>query len=567
MKVQKIIYAIILCLATMICQAQIRDKVSIGLADLKSTKIQEFDRIHWLTDYRISEEGNPELPIYRVSYVIPIDAKVTGVTFQSQEKRLFKRDVYIYPSQPPIPVGYADDIAFTLPDKRIYESDAPFPGKLYDIESDDIIYGYRVVTIRIYPFEYVPKNRILNYYPNLEYTVEYESGANSNVIRTETQSVLRADLCKTFIIHLVKNASDVEQFGSNARSLTNGRTVVQQNTPGLRSQGVSILDEIVPEYIIITCDSLKPAFQPLVDWKTKKGIFTIVITVEEIKANYVGSDLAEKIKNYLLEAHTKWGNGLYILLGGDINIIPSRMVKGVGDNLQYPTDKYYSTSSDADWIMNVNQTFTGSDSQSYINFLGRIPMSNTQEIGIIISKITAYEKADNLGDLNYLNNNLYADAYLSIDNGQLYDFYHSYIKSYAVNNAPNHINKYICDNANCSGDYHKYYSYGSKIYSSCTQTTVNGDIELNRDNFLSCLNTGADLGVGKFHFIYHMDHSSNGSMNTSGQDKGESINELDIDNLTNGTSWQILMSGGCNPDIYVGNQWQSRPYRMGQRST
>jgi len=547
MKMLKFTYLIVFCLATIICQAQIRDRVDIQLMDIQLTKTQEFERINWQSAYTTSEEGKPELPVYRVSYVLPIDAKVTGVTFQSQKKQLFKQDVYIYPAQPPVPVGYAEDIAFIRPDKRIYESDTPYPGKLYDIESDVIMHGYHVVTLCIYPFEYIPQSRILNYYPEMEYTLEYESGTNTNIIRPATQSVLRADLAKTFIKHWVKNVSDVEKFGSTARSLSDGRTIVQQNSSGLRSQELSVLDEIVPDYIIITCDSLKPAFQPLVDWKTKKGIFTVCVTTEEINANYTGSDLPEKIRNYLLGAHAKWGDNLFILLGGDINIVPSRMVMG-SSSLQYPADKYYSISDD--WKPNSNHVFFGSNSNSYVNFLGRVLVSNTQEVSTIISKIIAYEKADNLGNLNYLKNNLYADAYLeyqsdSNPNGALTDFHHSKIKNiYVSPYTSGIINKYICDNADCSGSTSRYSLNNSECYNGSFNQ---GNIELNRANFLSCLNTGANLVPGKFHFIYHIDHSNPVSMATSSKDKGQSVNRTDMDNLTNGPSWQILFSGGCKP--------------------
>lgn len=86
-----------------------------------------------------------------------------------------------------------------------------------------------------------------------------------------------------------------------------------------------------------------------------------------------------------------------------------------------------------------------------------------------------------------------------------------------------------------------------KNYSFCSNNGQNGDVELNRDNFLSCLSTGANLGVGKFHFIYHLDHSGPTGVSTSSRDKGQGVNKIDMDNLTNETSYQIFMSGGCHP--------------------
>ncbi|GHT39337.1 hypothetical protein FACS189437_02410 [Bacteroidia bacterium] len=106
-------------------------------SDFKSSKIQEFDRIEWVSDYTTQEVSKPEMPVYRVSYVLPIDAVVSGITFQVQEKQQLQEKMYVYPVQAPVPINHIGSIEFTQPDEKIYTSDAPYPGKLYDIESDD----------------------------------------------------------------------------------------------------------------------------------------------------------------------------------------------------------------------------------------------------------------------------------------------------------------------------------------------------------------------------------------------------------------------------------------------
>jgi hypothetical protein len=547
MKMNRIIGLFILCLTSLICQAQISDKISINKFDIKISKIQEFDQIAWQSDYKTSEEGKPELSYYKVSYVLPIDAVFTGVVFRNKEKLQMEENFYIYPVQPPIPTNNFKSVESIRQDSKVYASNTPYPGKLYELESDDFFQGYHIVTLRIYPFEYIPKSRILNYYSNLEYTIEYITEKNTNVIRPLSQSVWRAGLCRNFIKRLVQNPADVDLFGSNVQNLMEGRKVIQKSNRELRSQNLFVIDEITPDYIIITNSTLQSAFQQLADWKTKKGIFTIIVTTEEIDANYSGSDLQEKIRKYLINAYEKWGNGLYILLGGDINIIPSRNVSGISNSsLSYPTDMYYSSYYSSSWNTGGSNIFTPPTSSLENNLkviLGRIPVSNTQEVNTYINKVISYEKANNIGDLNYLKNNLYADAYIDESNGFLSDFAQSYIISYNTTYVPAHINKkYICDNANCTGSTNRYGSGGS----NCSNG-VNGNIELNRNNFLSLLNSGGSLGIGKFHIIYHMDHSSAHGMGTSSKDKGESIAKADMDNLSNGTSYQILMSGGCNP--------------------
>jgi hypothetical protein len=142
--------------------------------------------------------------------------------------------------------------------------------------------------------------------------------------------------------------------------------------------------------------------------------------------------------------------------------------------------------------------------------------------------------------LNYLKNNLYSDAYLgpvgAAPTDQLNTFAENSIKSIVTNYVPTYINnRFICDDALCTGLVSRY-----PLSTSCPE----GDIELNNTNFISCLNTGTD--VGKFHIIYHMDHGSSQGIATSGIDKGKSVSKVDMGSLANGTSYQILMSGSCH---------------------
>jgi hypothetical protein len=557
---RKIIFWIICCFTTTLCRAQIQDAIRISGQDLKTNKEQVYDRISWQSDYMTNEEGKPELPYYKVSYVVPIDAVVEGITFRNTTKQLLKEKLYIQPAPTPVltnSIQFDEPVQFNE-DTKLYASDTPYPGKLYEIESDDFFHGYHIITFRIYPFEYIPKSRILNYYPNLEYTVEYASVKNANIVKPLAKSIWRAELGKNYVKRLVKNPEDVELFGSNVQKLTEGKNVIQANTGGFRSQTISVADEITPDYIIITSNALKASFQPLADWKTKKGIFTILVTTEEINAGYSGSDLREKIRNYLINAYGKWGT-VYVLLGGDINIMPSINIKSTdpASSLSYPADMYYSAYYSSPWNPSGGNTFTVPAFSSQNNFkviLGRIPVSNTQEVTAYISKIMAYERANNIGDLNYLKNSLYSDAYMSVSSsGYLSNFGMSTIKNNASIYVSSWINnKFICDNANCVVNPAKYGG-------SCP----GGDIELNRDNFLSCLNTGANLGVGKFHIIYHMDHCGPTTMGISNKDKGQNINRVDMDNLTNGTSYQIMMSAGCHPANFaydcIGKHYLMKP--------
>ena len=67
----------------MVCNlsyAQVNDRLSVDKIEIVSEKQNGFDKISWKSDFRTQEVGNPELPIYRVSYVLPVNSIVTGVS-------------------------------------------------------------------------------------------------------------------------------------------------------------------------------------------------------------------------------------------------------------------------------------------------------------------------------------------------------------------------------------------------------------------------------------------------------------------------------------------------------
>ena len=546
-------------------QAQLRGQMQFTREMIKTDKVNGFDKIIGGDGFSTENPGSPELPVLLKSYLIPADADGVTINVQHVSKQKAEGQYDIYPVQPPVPVDAMESISFIEPDPEIYESEAPFPGKAAEIICDEFYMGYRIVTVRLYPLEYLPKRKEL-YTCHIDFSIDYtlaKSPEKEAALVTQHQSLYRYELNKKSVRFRVENPEAVDNYDTKVQKVVQGKTVihdfsaVSNGRAGLRSQAVSVIDEQVPDYIIITDSTLKPSFQPLADWKTKKGIFTVIKTVEEIAPNYQGSDLQEKIRKYIIESRSKWGDGLYVLLGGGVNTIPARMVNGIfmigGNNhqLSFPTDMYYATYVN-DWNYNRNSKFnefeytptTNLDSANYSLgvILGRVPVENETEASVWVNKVLAYEKAD-IGDLNYLKNNLYSDAYMSGDN-VLSDFAIKYIKDSVSKYVPNHINnRFICDDARCSGN--------PKYTVTCPPGVENGDIELNRDNFLWCLNSGANLGVGKFHFIYHMDHGSVNNIATSGKDKGQNVNNRDMDSLKNGISYQILLSSSCHPANFV----------------
>ena len=265
--------------------------------------------------------------------------------------------------------------------------------------------------------------------------------------------------------------------------------------------------------------------------------------MEDINGEYLGSDLPEKIHAYLQECKGKWGEGLFVLLGGDINIVPARFYTAANSRDEKsaicPSDAYYSD-LDCTWNSNGNHLYAerGKDVVSLNSncYVGRASVENIEEATLFVNKVLAYEKMNNLSvDKGYLMNHLAVSAYIGkYDNGFLLaDAKKQLNDTLKLYPQLNDHKWYLFDHYNCTCNKHwdKYqYSNGQ---------------ELNKANFIAALNDGGASGFNHFHIVYHMDHCSPRSIGTSCKDKFENMFIPEIDNLNNGDYQQIVISGGC----------------------
>jgi hypothetical protein len=143
--------------------------------------------------------------------------------------------------------------------------------------------------------------------------------------------------------------------------------------------------------------------------------------------------------------------------------------------------------------------------------------------------------------------------------GTRYDSYQKGIKDFCNQNYLSSINKYyMFDNWNCApGPYAYEDANGNYIKGPCNGLNnqilpggpcTTGDIEYNREHFLSALNNGGPNG--KFHIVYHTDHGGKKGMGTSGKDKNQGISNNDFDDLENGVFQQILYTNSCEPATF-----------------
>ncbi|HEX38065.1 MAG TPA: T9SS type A sorting domain-containing protein [Candidatus Cloacimonetes bacterium] len=432
-------------------------------------------------------------------------------------------------------------------DSTIYSSKSPFPGKLAEILYDEYSMGYHLVTLRFHPVEYIPSDQKINLYTDIEFTIEYE--ANPNPIQLPLrQSARRQKITENFIKSSVENPEDFEFVTGGAQEIIPEQSEMRE----LDLRSMPSLNGDIPDYVIITSDELKSTFEDLADWKTKKGVPSLIVTTQEIDDNYAGCcDFAEKIRHYLQDAHQYWGDALFVLLGGDTNIIPHRLSTYnlcIGGDI-IPTDLYYSDvckndNPDYNWNNDGDNIFGEYDydgvEYGFDLNVGRAPVEDAYEAEIFVDKVISYEKLnDGVIDVSYVKNVLLMAAFGGInDDGEPVGGEHSGYTTIYNDNLPDRIKQktwLMFDDHDGSAGYNTLYP---------------GDEETSRDNFIAALNNGSEFPYGKFHIVCHCDHSGFYAMGTSVKWKGESIHRSDMDNLENDTPYQIIITHGCKPNRF-----------------
>ena len=516
-----------------VLMAQLTAEFNINGEEISFNQWGNYDKVMF-GDQFLNEIGKPELPFVTKSFVIPNNVSVSELQIQVTNERKLSGSYYIYPAQPPQTVNETEPIPFVEPDASVYNSLSAYPKDTAIIASDGIIQGYHVVTIAYYPIIYIPGNREL-YIRDLSVTLNYRTSFTATT--SPNISYNRALLAKGYVKAMVENPEDVDRYADNSNVIPQ-KVSLNKGQSAANTRGINIMEEIIPDYIIITRDSLKDTYKKLADWKTKTGIPTLIKTLEEIEVDYRGSDLPEKIRNYLLDVKKRWnGNSMFVLLGGDTDVVPARLAYGYKEHSNYTADIYYVADS-VSWNPSTYNLSSNSDtvfqSSSYI---GRLPLKTIKETCTFINKLLTYEKANDKNvDYSYFENSLIVASFL---NGpkDTSGTYINEIFNHCLNRGNNYW--YMFDHFKCTSTNDHIYKQ-TYDYSDATK----GE-ELNKNNFLSALQNGRNYG--QFHFVYHLDHSWQSHLGASAKTKGMYIFNKDIDDLPDTFYPKVILSSGCHP--------------------
>ena|GEM_PF-196481 len=373
--------------------------------------------------------GSPKLPTDILTFSVPYNAKNFRVQMQTNTHYDIPLVHHVYPQQESMPIDQVTVSDFTEPDQRVYGSFDFEPRQTSTVLCSGFLLGdNQVVSIRIHPFTYNPKYKIVRLATNATVTVSY-------------------DVDTTFVPSLVRYNLEVKEteMESIVPQIVNGYYMALNSYAfNMQNQGSSQVQESWPTYTycIITSRDLEPAFKKIVAMKRQKGISTGVVCVEDLMSspifntgdnmgnNYATiTDTAGVIREYLKYAFQSPTNPTqYVLMGGKAPFAPVRYAKSPYQKWpswqHVPSDLYFSDLS-MPWVhvaSNYDDIFQSEyeiPASILIDraipyypdlFIGRLLCSNKEEIDNYSRKLYKYTFSPGDGDTSYLLNALVVSA-------------------------------------------------------------------------------------------------------------------------------------------------------------
>jgi len=455
--------------------------LSFELSDLSFEQHEGYDLVTLDGAHYTTTPADPMLPLLSIQLLLPPDTEPSDISCVYGGTVYIPGDYSILPA--PRPTRFSSDAAANIPhpNAETYSSVLPYPRSVARLAGGGSTGGYRMASVAVTPLQYIPATGELLLHTNVEITVE-------TVLAERTPAAL---------------ALSSSAGAALASSAINPEAASAYMSMGSRDRGSA-------EYLIICPESMATAFEPLAEWKTRKGVPAEIITLEEIYTTplYNGRDEAEEIRKCIADRYA--GGVEWVLLGGDTDVLPARDAYDFFYDQGIPCDLYYAD-LDRSWNEDADSRWGEEDSDNIDMFtdvfVGRAPVKTSVEAGIFVDKVLEYEGAsftvagDYESDILFLAEILWDDPDPYSDGGVALD---------------------MIDDNHIPSDHDPI----TKLYER--------DGTLSHGAAMSALETGYGIVVHEGHA-----NISNASIGSS------SLTMSDLDGLTNGERGGLWYSVGC----------------------
>jgi hypothetical protein len=334
--------------------------------------------------------GEPELPARAFLIGLPPGAQVTGVRFETPHAVELPGRYQIAPVGPAMFDQEDTDRAtarWEANRERAYASDQTYPGQVGEYLGQGQWRRYSTARVAFQPFSYRPLSGMLRFHPTLVVTIEYRLPEPGSPARREFER-LRDD-------HVLDDVV--------ARHLVNS-DLVQAWYDGLAAAPLVTANSLYDYVIVVEDETMAAALAPFKTWKESLGHTVNVVTLDWIHSNYSGVDVAEEVWNFLHEKYPagEWGIR-YVLLVGDLQIIPTRRVYYADKGWGFRSDHFFAKLSGGDtgeqvWNQDGDVRWGElHDDEMTVEpdvLVGRIPLNDATEVGTAIQAMITFEQDD-----------------------------------------------------------------------------------------------------------------------------------------------------------------------------
>jgi hypothetical protein len=345
--------------------------LSFSPAQLSIASHEGYDVVSLEGAEHLTEPGEPMLPAVNVQILLPSGADASGLTVGYRGTTYLSGVYRVQPAPRPATFSARDAAEIPQPNAQTYSSVLPYPREIARLAGVGDMAGYRIASIEVAPVQYVPATGELLLHTEIEITITTVPAEDSDARSAASEAVRGA------VERAVVNADELSSYCS---------------PPSGRAPRTGAFD-----YLIVCPAAFADEFQPLADWKTRKGVRTEIVTLESIAADpaFQGVDLAESVRKCIRQHHIDLGI-TWVLLGGDTDVVPTRNAYDFFYNQGIPCDLYFAdlngtwnADGDARW---GEQGEDGIDMYSDV-FVGRAPAGTEQEAARFVEKVLAYEGA------------------------------------------------------------------------------------------------------------------------------------------------------------------------------
>lgn len=328
------------------------------------TKWQGYDLVKMEDLESYERTGAPIVPVRPVTILIPYGKKVVDIQSTVLSKSQLPGTYLLKPAQKEYPMSYIGRKEPTEPDVMIYKLDVSWPGNKHKQIGTGSKRGYQLLTLVLFPLQYVPATGNVTYATKMRLEVELVDSADKSVFKPSE------DMKKT-----LKNKVD------NPNALSSYEPAEIPIKMQALIEGSSALSGETYKYVIITSQELADynsspwTFQALRDHRIMHGLPSTIVSTEWIYTNYDANEFdpnnydpndpnadtnrATEIRMFLRDAYLNWETE-YVLLGGDSSIIPIRYLSfPYEDKYEYiPADIYYG-------CVDPEESFNGDEDEYY----------------------------------------------------------------------------------------------------------------------------------------------------------------------------------------------------------